>query len=62
MNEQEYIELQDLLTKLRVFLLKEISSPDLRTNRRDMDIKMIRSIDNLRKNAPCVISCEEVKK
>lgn len=59
MEEQEYIELQNLLTKLRVFLLKQISDPHLVLKSRDMNIKMIRSIDNLRKNTPVLIENKE---
>ncbi len=55
MEETEYIELQTLLTKLRVILLKEISNPNLVIKYRDANTKMIRSIDNLRKNTPVVV-------
>lgn len=61
MDEQDYIDLQNLLTKLRVHLLKQISDTHLIQKYRDMDIKMIRSIDNLRKNAPVIIESEEFK-
>ena len=61
MEEQDYIDLQNLLTKLRVCLLKEISNCNLRQKYRDQDIKMIRSIDNLRKNAPIRVEREEIE-
>ena len=60
MSEEEYIQLQNLLTKLRVHLLKEIAFSGLIQKHRDIDIKMIRSIDNLRKNAPIVIKGDEI--
>jgi hypothetical protein len=59
MEEQDYIDLQNLLTKLRVHLLKEISNPNLIQKYRDVDIRMIRSIDNLRKNTPIIVKMEE---
>lgn len=59
MEEDEYIQLQTLLSKLRVYLLKEISHSNLVQKYRDMDIKMIRSIDDLRKNAPVILKGEE---
>lgn len=59
MEEQDYIDLQNLLTKLRVHLLKEISNPNLIQKYRDIDIRMIRSIDNLRKNTPVIVKMEE---
>lgn len=59
MEEQDYIDLQNLLTKLRVHLLKEISNPNLIQKYRDIDIKMIRSIDNLRRNTPIIVKMEE---
>ena len=59
MEEQDYIDLQNLLTKLRVHLIKEISNPNLIQKYRDIDIRMIRSIDNLRKNTPVIVKMEE---
>ena len=48
MKEKEYIELQNLLVKLRVEQLKELDNKDLK--KRDKIVKNIRSIDILRKN------------
>lgn len=57
--EEDYIQLQTLLAKFRVHLLKEISNPNLIQKYRDIDIRMIRSIDNLRKNTPVIVKMEE---
>lgn len=59
MSESEYIQLQSLLAKLRVHLLKEICHPDLIKKYRDIDVKLIRSVDYLRKNTPIEIQWEE---
>ena len=48
MKEKEYIELQNLLVKLRVEQLNELDNKDLK--KRDKIVKNIRSIDILRKN------------
>lgn len=48
MKEKEYIELQNLLVKLRVEQLKELDNKDLK--KRDKIVKNIRAIDILRKN------------
>lgn len=50
MEENEYIELQNLLTKLRVEALKELSDRNIVTKCRDRDVKMIRYVDWLRAN------------
>lgn len=55
MGEDDYIELNTLLAKLRVHLLKEISEPSLIQRIRDMDIKLIRNVDNIRRNMPLKI-------
>ena len=62
MSENDYIELQNLLTKLRVILLKEISDSNLKMKYRDKNLKMVRSIDNLRKNTPLIIKTNELDK
>lgn len=59
MEEEEYVTLQDLLVKLRIFVLKELSDPNLASRSRDIDIKMIRSIDTLRKNTPVLLDSKE---
>lgn len=48
MDEKDYIELQNLLVRLRVMLLKEYSKKDLKG--RDKIVKNIRAVDTLRKN------------
>lgn len=48
MKEKEYIELQNLLVKLRVEQLKELDNKDLK--KRDRIVRNIRAIDILRKN------------
>lgn len=52
MEEHEYIELQTLLAKLRVVCLKEIGNPDIDTSEREHTFKLIRNIDNIRKQMP----------
>lgn len=48
MNEEDYIKLNDLLTKYRVVLLKEFLENNI--DSRDKISKQIRSVDNLRAN------------
>lgn len=48
MDEDEYIELNHLLTKYRVVLLKEFLKDDIES--RDSITRQIRSVDNLRAN------------
>lgn len=60
MEEDEYIQLQTLLAKLRVNLLKEIAHPNLAQKYRDQDVKMIRSIDYLRKNTTVIVKGDEI--
>ena len=52
MEEQDYIELDVLLAKLRVFCLKEIGNPDISTSAREGNFKLIRNIDNIRNYIP----------
>ena len=54
MNEEDYIDLQNLLIKLRVSLLKELDSKTLPIKQRDKDYRMLRSVDNLRKNVEVI--------
>lgn len=56
MEEQDYIELQTLLAKLRVFCLKELGNPEVTTKEREMNFKLIRSIDNIKNKAPLKIN------
>ena len=58
LDADDYITLQGILVRLRVLILKEISKKDLNTKRRDPAIKMLRSVDNLRKIVPLKIDKE----
>lgn len=48
MDENDYIELNTLLAKLRVNCLKEIGNPDIDCKIREKNYKLIRNIDNIR--------------
>lgn len=48
MDENDYIELNTLLAKLRVNCLKEIGNPDVTYKIREKNYKLIRNIDNIR--------------
>lgn len=48
MEEEEYIQLQHLLTKYRVFCLKMYGNMNVMSNIRESYRGQIRSIDNLR--------------
>lgn len=48
MNEDEYIQLQTLLIKLRVASLKRIGDENLNSKIRDNEMKIIRYVDWLR--------------
>ncbi len=50
MEEQDYIELQTLLSKLRVAAMKEMGEKDTTTEIRQKDLQIIRRIDYLRNN------------
>lgn len=52
MEEQDYIELNTLLAKLRVNCLKTIGNPDIDTSMRERNYKIIRNIDNIRNYMP----------
>lgn len=55
MGEQEYIELQTLLAKLKVSYLKEIMNSELSKSGREEKLKLIRNIDNIRIKMPLKI-------
>ena len=64
MEEQDYIELNTLLAKLRVFCLKSMSEIDKNMNdyniaisrkEREKNINLVRNIDNIRKQMPLKI-------
>ncbi len=52
MEEQDYIELNTLLAKLRVFCFKEIGNPDTITSEREKNYRLVRNIDYIRKQMP----------
>ncbi len=52
MEEQDYIELNTLLAKLRVVCFKEIGNPDTSTPERERNYRLVRNIDNIRKQMP----------
>ena len=51
MDENDYIELQTLLAKLRVVAMKEMADPNVITKVKQKDLKIVRNIDYLRNNA-----------
>lgn len=55
MEEQEYIELQTLLAKLRVECLKNIGKTEISTKVREQQYKLVRSIDNIARRTPLKI-------
>lgn len=61
MDEKEYIELQNLLTKLRVKNLKMIGLPKTDQSGRNKYYKIIRCIDFIRNNALVEIEGEIYK-
>lgn len=52
MEEKDYVELQMLLAKLRVICLKEMGNPNIEEKEREKQIKLVRSIDNIRTKMP----------
>jgi hypothetical protein len=51
MEEQDYIELNTLLARLRVNCLKNLSN-EIEFKQRERSLKLIRNIDNIRNNMP----------
>ena len=71
MEEQDYVELNTLLTKLRVICMKSIGELDTNLNpdnirilrkMREENVSMIRSIDNIKRLMPLKIEEGENKK
>ena len=67
MDEQDYIELNTLLTKLRIVCLKTIGEIDVNLNAdnmrilrrtREENVRMVRSIDNIKRFMPLKIEEE----
>lgn len=56
MEEQDYIELNTLLAKLRVNCLKTIGNQDIDTSIREKNFKLIRNIDNIRNYMPLKVN------
>ena len=52
MEEQDYVELNTLLAKLRVVCFKEIGNPETSTPDRERNFKLVRNIDNIRRQMP----------
>ena len=52
MEEQDYIELNTLLAKLRVVCFKKIGNLETTTQERERNLKLVRNIDNIRKQMP----------
>ncbi len=70
MDEQEYIELNTLLTKLRVVCLKTMIEIDANMNEDNMrisrkirqeNVSMVRSIDRIKRLMPLRIGIDTVK-
>lgn len=67
MDEQEYIELNTLLTKLRVICMKSMGEIDANLNAdnmrisrriREENVSMIRSIDNIKRFMPLQVGID----
>ena len=67
MDEQEYIELNTLLTKLRVICMKSMGEIDTNLNAdnmrisrriREENVSMIRSIDNIKRFMPLQVGID----
>lgn len=58
MEEEEYIQLQHLLTKYRVYCMRMYGDVNLRGNMRESFRGQIGSIDNLRKKMDVILSKE----
>ena len=50
MNEEDYILLQTLLTKLRIVAMKEYGDTRVDTKTREKNLQIIRKVDYLRNN------------
>ncbi len=59
MEEEEYIQLQHLLTKYRVYCMKMYGNMDIKGNIRESYRGQIGSIDNLRKKMCLVVRGDE---
>lgn len=56
MEENDYIELQTLLAKLRVFCLKQIGNEETTSSEREQNYRLVRNIDNIRRKMPLKLS------
>ncbi len=55
MDEQDYIELNTLLAKLRVVCFYKIGNPKTSTPDRERNYRLVRNIDNIRRQMPLKI-------
>ena len=49
MEENDYVELNTLLAKLRVVCFRNIGNPDTSTKEIERNLKLVRNIDNIRR-------------
>ena len=61
MDEKDYIELNTLLAKLRVVCFYKIGDPETSTLEREKNYKLVRNIDNIRKQMPLKIENEKME-
>ena len=54
MEEQDYIELNTLLAKLRVNCMKNLAN-EIESKHRERCLRTIRNIDNIRNNIPLMV-------
>lgn len=59
MDEKDYIELQTLLTKLRIVCFKTIGNPNTITRIREENYRIVRNIDYIRRVMPLKLDMEE---
>lgn len=56
MEEEEYVTLNNLLTKYRVYCMKMYSDKKNSSKIRERNIKQVRHIDNLRRTIPLILN------
>ena len=61
MEEQDYIELNTLLAKLRVVCFKIIENSNTNTLERERNYRLVRNIDNIRRQMPLKIENQPLK-
>ena len=60
MEAEDYIELNTLLAKLRVLCFKEIGKISTSTKERERNYRLVRNIDNIRKQIPLKINDDSI--